>query len=178
MYNTRVWIVVALAVGLAGYSKDGTAQETSAHECPENAHGPAGGVAVQCDSNGNTLTEEIDRGADGTVDSRRTYTYDAAGNMLTREADNDADGTVDRRWTYTYDADGNRLTQEVDWDADGTVDRRWTYTYDAAGNRLTAELDEGADGTVDRRCTYNPPCPPEVNRDLDQSCPGLTCVDL
>jgi hypothetical protein len=81
--HTRIWIVAAL-VGLAGCSKD--------HECPENAHGPAGGVAVQCDSNGNTLTEEFDIDGDGIVVQRNTYTYDAAGNMLTRESDYDGDG--------------------------------------------------------------------------------------
>jgi hypothetical protein len=110
MYNTRVWIVAALAVGLAGCSKD--------HECPENA---------QCESNGNILTEEFDIDGDGTVDLRSTYTYDADGNVLTEESDIGGDGTVDLRSTYTYDADGNRLTRESDVGGDGTVDSRCTY---------------------------------------------------
>ena len=45
---------------------------------------------------------------------RTTYTYDANGNVLTQEVDHGADGTVDRRGAYTYDANGNVLTEE--WD--------------------------------------------------------------
>jgi hypothetical protein len=81
------------------------------------------------------------------------------------------------RRTFTYDADGNRLTWEVDYGADGTVDSRSTYTYDDDGNTLTAEADNDGDGTVETRCTYDPPCPPEVHRDRDQSCPS-TCVRI
>ena len=52
------------------------------------------------------MTLEVDYYADGTVDSRTTYTYDENGNMLTEEEDSGADGTVDSRITYTYDDNG------------------------------------------------------------------------
>jgi hypothetical protein len=68
------------------------------------------------------------------------------------------------------------LTSEVDNDGDGTVDLRGTFTYDDDGNRLTEEWDHDAEGPVDSRCTHDPPCPPEVHRDVDQICPAPACV--
>jgi len=135
------------------------------------------------DANDNLLTEEKDLDADSIVDRRSTYTYDASSNLLTAEREGSISTALGQvkfhtLFTFTYDANGNRLTEESDTGGDGTVDRRWLYTYDADGNRLTEEHDLWADGTVDRRCTHDPPCPPEVHRDLDQSCPDPTCIDL
>lgn len=94
---------------------------------------------------------ESDTNADGTVDARNTYTYDANGNLTLYEYDSDADGTVDFRMTYAYDADGNKTLEETDTNADGTVDERDTYTYDANGNWTLIEHDINGDGTVDDR---------------------------
>jgi serralysin len=70
---------------------------------------------------------------DGTLDFRRTYTYDSNGNLTMEEYDYKADGTADKRNTYTYDSNGNLTMEEYDKDADGTVDERNTYTYQAVG---------------------------------------------
>jgi hypothetical protein len=106
------------------------------------------------DANGNMAMWEFDIDADGTVDSRYTYTYDVNGNMTMYAYDSDADGTVDKRYTYTYDANGKRTMFEEDSDADGTVDKRTTYTYDAYGNMTMYAYDSDADGTVDLSYTY------------------------
>jgi hypothetical protein len=106
------------------------------------------------DANGNQTIYEYDSDADGTVDRRETYFYDANGNQTMQEHDSDADGTVDERETYFYDANGNQTMKEYDSDADHTVDSRIIYTYDANGNQTMQEHDYDADGTVDRRETY------------------------
>ena len=49
------------------------------------------------------LTKKLDYGANGTVDIKYTFTYDANGNMLTVERDDGANGTVDGKNIYTYD---------------------------------------------------------------------------
>ena len=105
------------------------------------------------DANGNLTMDELDSDADGTVDSRNTSTYDVNGNLTMEEYDSDANGTVDYRYTYTYDANGNFTMDELDLDVDGTVDDRFTYTYDADGNLIMEEYDSDADGTVDSRYT-------------------------
>jgi len=106
------------------------------------------------DANGYATVGESDFNGDGTVDSRATFTYDASGNRTMQESDSNVDGTVDSRITYTYDANGNQTMQESDSNADGTVDSRITYTYDANGYRTMYEDDSNADGTINSRTTY------------------------
>ena len=119
--------------------------------------------------------------ADGTVDWRDVYTYDAAGDVLTEEDDRGADGDTDLRYTYTYneygeeltedlwvewteanarwtsiyDCSGNLLVYESDQGADGVVEERTTQTFDDSGNLLTSELDSGADGVPESRASYS-----------------------
>lgn len=105
-------------------------------QCIKERDGDADGIVEDrwiytYDANGNIVTEDHDYGADGTIAYRITYTFDADGNMVVKETDDYADGTVEQRHTYTYDADGNMLT--VEFPPDGRV----VYSYDADGNRLT-----------------------------------------
>ena len=58
--------------------------------------------ALTYDPHGNLVAEEIDKGLDGTIDSRVTYTSDEKGNPLVIETDEDADGTADSRLVFEY----------------------------------------------------------------------------
>lgn len=60
------------------------------------------------------------------------------GHRVLHTDDLGADGTIDWRKTYTYDADGRRTGEVRDQNDDGIADETWTYTYDDAG-RLVQE---------------------------------------
>lgn len=60
---------------------------------------------------GHRVLHTDDLGADGTIDWRKTYTYDAEGRRTGEVRDQDDDGIADETWTYTYD-DAGRLVQE------------------------------------------------------------------
>jgi len=76
------------------------------------------------------LASLVNLKADGTVNSRYDYTYDAVGQ---RTAVTTLDGTT----TYAYDAAGQLVGAQL---PDG---RQLTYRYDAAGNRIEVQ-DSGA----------------------------------
>ena len=184
MKTPHVLLFVTLAVGLVtgckkdegdvGQEDDDRGNAAKAFECPREEN-------VTCEYDGDTVvvTHWDD---DGNVDSRSTYTYNSAGNILAVELDSNGDGTADMARTVTYDANDDQLTEDFDWDGNGTVDQRATRSYDSNGNWLTTEIDgnpfSAPDGTIDRRCINNPPCPPEVHRDLEGLCPEPTCFNL
>ncbi|HGY08680.1 MAG TPA: hypothetical protein ENK37_01300, partial [Oceanithermus profundus] len=99
-----------------------------------------------------SVAEDTD--ADGTVDYREAYAYDADGNRMQADYDDDGDGTVDYRRAYAYDASGNPTLYEEDLNGDGMLDYREIYTYDADGNRTQVDYDDDGDGTVDYRRAY------------------------
>jgi len=94
---------------------------------------------------------EYDAYADGTVDDRTAYSYDAEGNLRTEDYDARADGTVQRRIVYTYGVNGNLREEDVDNFADGTIEERRTYTYDEDGNvnSLTDAVDNETTWVLD-----------------------------
>ena len=126
---------------------------------------------------------EEDRGRDGSVDVRWTFTYDAA-DRLTLEDGEYADGGSAEQFVweygngenvtlfewyideslawheaYTYDGDNYLLSEEYDVDGNG-LDERTTHEYEA-GKRTVSETDDedasgepGPDGTTDLRRTY------------------------
>lgn len=91
-----------------------------------------------------------DNNADGAIDLRETYTYDADGNLILHEQDNKADGTIESRTTYTYDANGKLTLAESD-NGDEIVYYRWGY--DDNGNLILFERDFNGDGTVNSKDT-------------------------
>lgn len=109
------------------------------------------------DDASNLIAQEVDFGADGSIDERQTYGYDDAGRRILYEEDNDADGVVDLRHRFAFDAQGNQTLFERDDNGDGVLERRTTSVYDTDGNLLMTEWDDGADGISDgrREWTYD-----------------------
>lgn len=130
------------------------------------------------DSDNNLLTTEHDHGADGTVETRETYTRDAKGRVLTflRESSTAEGVSYVRLKTCVYDStgyqcvteetelgetepslvrtaiynvDGKLIEVDEDNDSDGVIDSRETNTYDSEGHRLTQRIDDDGDGTTD-----------------------------
>ena len=96
------------------------------------------------------ISEEIDDYADGTINNRNTYTYDANGNLISKvyQADNNGDGRINYR--YTYNASNQVILEEVD-----EIESRTSYfktkTYDANGNLIF----EDVNGLFTTAYTYN-----------------------
>jgi hypothetical protein len=78
--------------------------------------------------------------------------------MTRQEIDEGADGTIDSITAGTYDAHGAIRSWLVDEDADGRWDRSVFYDYDTAGRRIRAEGDLDGDGAMDAWQTFDPPC--------------------
>jgi serralysin len=93
-----------------------------------------------------------DKLADGTVDTRWTYTYDANGLDIHDEGDDGLDGTIDETYDQTYDEAGQLLL--VVWKQPAMVDDwRLSMTYDAL-ERKSSEVDEFGDGSPPYRETW------------------------
>lgn len=82
-------------------------------------------------------TYEKDDDADGVIDRRDTFTFDARGNWLTRSEDHDLDGTPDVITTREFDADERETRIARDDGADGTIDEESLYTFDTFGNSVS-----------------------------------------
>lgn len=109
--------------------------------------------------NGDILTEDYDQDGDESIDLKIARTYDDATGLVTlHEVDRGADGTVDRRITYTYEMGPGEVpttrTADIDEDADGTTDSRTLTTYRTDGLEERSEHDEDLDGTADDVTTY------------------------
>lgn len=143
----------------------------------DGAERAIGRTTILRDPHGNAAVEEIDAGADGTVDWRGVYAYDGDSNLIREEHDVAADGElevlVDHRWEgglhvrttvdrgvdgeadeetrYEHDVTGKLLRTTFDADADGTPEVLETRTYDQRGRLARFEVDLGADGVVDWR---------------------------
>jgi hypothetical protein len=106
-----------------------------------------------------TLATDLDRGADGVIDSRtrEQFTYDEQGRQITHtvETDAGADGSVNETsvYTNTYSGQGALIVGATDADANGTIDSRSTAqnTYDQNNHLLTSivDSDNNADGKID-----------------------------
>jgi len=108
--------------------------------------------------NGLMVLHEVDNGADGNVDYRRTQSYDGSGFLAGHDDDFDADGNVDERRTYYTNDSGFVTRYEEDYEADGSVDLIRTYEYHEWDAIVSHTDDHGADGNPNVRCTYRPPC--------------------
>ena len=112
--------------------------------------------------------QEIDSGADGSVDAVSTRTL--AGGRITSISYGDSDGAIAKVWTYVYEGDqvtsverdGGYWASDV---PDGTVNIRYRWVRDAQG-ALTAFEQDGTDesddpfvdGKPDYRETFSPGC--------------------
>jgi len=118
---------------------------------------------------------ELDKGADGTIDSSTAYTYDANGNLSSYEIDKDGDGVADTTASYTYsgglvssfvedkendgianliivysyDENGNRISHNIDSTEGGEPKTLSTFEYDDNNNVIRYEQDQDLDGTTD-----------------------------
>src|SRR3569623_1958035 len=98
---------------------------------------------------GNLLSIEAGaRAADGSIKpaGRSVYSYNPSGWLIQEDRQFKADGEVNVRTSYSYDANG--LSETVHR-TNGTVDRSVAYKYDAQGNQTALEFDTNGDGTVD-----------------------------
>lgn len=93
--------------------------------------------------------ETIDHGADGLVDSRIVYEYDAQGRSVAELHYLDGGGQPYSRVSNTYDAAGELVESTRDVRVDGTVDARTRFEYDGDGNRTAESYDAGGDGRFD-----------------------------
>ena len=93
---------------------------------------------------GDQIREEIDIGADGTIDSvaLNEYLYDHAGRILRWDQLREGDGLL-RRIEYTYDDLGRLLSTSDDDDGDGQVDSLVTYAYSENGRTVTIADGDG-----------------------------------
>ncbi len=94
-----------------------------------------------------TIVDEIDRGADGLVDSITVAQYNENSDLLHYESDAGADGRIDLISDYTYSQDGYLVKHTIDRGADGAIDFVDDYTYDHSGNRVRHETHDG-DGSL------------------------------
>jgi len=106
------------------------------------------------DLDGNQILHEPDWDGDGLADYIATTTY-ADGLTVESTLDEDADGVVDSRTTYTYDAHGRLIETSIDSPVDGTADQSTTWSYDKSGNALTARWHDASDITL---TTYDYAC--------------------
>lgn len=118
---------------------------------------------------------EVDQGADGNVESKVTYQYDAQGNLVAYEFDQDNDGSAetlasyiyennkvssyiegsdnsgdpDMTISYHYDSEGNRISQNIIASNKGLPSNTGTFEYDASGNITRYQQDNDQDGRAD-----------------------------
>jgi hypothetical protein len=126
------------------------------------------------DSWGDRVGETIDAAADGTVEDRFAYTFDALGQLTLHEAFKPLDGdALDHTWTYTYA--GRNLIEEVeDAGADGDWEVRWTHGYDgsdAIWSLKESGLSGGDDDRIDRTFDSSSHLLEVVHDDLDDDVP-------
>lgn len=95
-----------------------------------------------------------DFGADGTIEFRATYTYDARHRPLTVDYDTDGDGDTERRGVWRYGGEGRDNTYEQDDDLDGQPDSRAVGTFNALDLPVRVEVDLEANGTVESTTTW------------------------
>lgn len=108
------------------------------------------------DLRGVPQTHEQDTNGDGVIDWRlRIWTFGAT---MRQEVDVGADGSIDELIVATHDTRGAVLSWLVDQHADGTWDRSLFYRYDDAGRRVHAEADLDGDGAADTEMSFDPPC--------------------
>src|SRR5688572_16070849 len=97
----RFWLALALVLGSCSAGDDGGPTEATMSGASGQAGAGAGGSGGN-DPDGRhpgPCSRQADTGANGSIDFRETYTYDAQGNPLVSEVDRDADGTADWRTT-------------------------------------------------------------------------------
>lgn len=95
--------------------------------------------------------------ADGPLQrtERWRLALDDAGRLATVEQDFEADGVVDARWSYAYDARGRRVRQVAQI---GDGDRIFRYGLDAQDRLVTIDYDHDAPDDGPARWTYHYDC--------------------
>ena len=92
----------------------------------------------------------------GTPNSVTNRFYDGDGRLSRLERDTDADGSPNTRTTYTRNDLGLAIITEVDSDVDGSIDNLYTSTYTSYGVQTRDLRDNGNDGVeYDWRAEYN-----------------------
>ncbi len=105
------------------------------------------------------LAEElVDDDCDGMPESTKSVTHNQDWSPVLREEDFDADGIIDYRAIFQYDARNNLAYQLHEHAAldpnDPSQFTSITATFTAAGKPLEIRTDSGDDGTVDHLDTY------------------------
>jgi YD repeat-containing protein len=102
------------------------------------------------DDDGRLIVDELDRGADGTIERRRTFEYegDLAVSAL---IDDGGDDVIDGRWSFQYDERGLLVRLEQDQPIGGGLEYVETGSHDLEGRLILEEGDQGADGVIDHR---------------------------
>jgi hypothetical protein len=94
-----------------------------------------------------------DRGNDGTVDVRWTYSYDEHDRITLEEGDYPGVGeAVDERWVWEYDGRGNNTLLE--WYQGDALAYRSRFVYDGDDNLTREEYDYDGNG-LDLRTTHS-----------------------
>ena len=112
-------------------------------------------ITLDLDADGNVLASRRDEGADGDDDSVTVFVYDTEGNVVRVEEDADANGAPDSVKILLYAAGGLLSTELHDDGADGTVDDSVRFLYDANGRVIERRVDAGDDGSVDEKTIYS-----------------------
>lgn len=107
------------------------------------------------DAFGQRTLYERDQANDNSVDYRQKWTYNAAGRLVRQETDRNGDGLDVYTDINEYDTNGWLVLHEVDTDGNGTLDYRETFGYDANGSRIFHATDAHGDGTRIVRETYS-----------------------
>lgn len=123
---------------------------------------PVGRSVYSYNPSGWLILEERQFKADGVVNVRISYSYDAKGNLIATTTDGNpngtglADGSVISKNSFTYDPiTGRRILAEDDFDGNGTVDATTSFQYDpTSGNLLLVTTHSNVDGK-DTSNTYS-----------------------
>ncbi len=127
------------------------------------------------DTRRNPTMVEVDQGNDGSVEQRRTMTWNAACLLTMREHEEVGGLGLESRETFTYDADGRRLESviadliggtstrrkntylglatyatRIDYQTSGQISEQWRNVFDANGNVLMEDHDDDGDDLYER----------------------------
>lgn len=97
---------------------------------------------------GNITRYEVDQNGDGEAESVSSYEY-LNNELFSYSEDKDNDQIPNLLISYTYDQNGNRTSQNVDLSADGTPNSVGSFTYDSNNNPVRYEQDRNLDGQAD-----------------------------
>ena len=114
-------------------------------------------------SDGNLEMASLDLNADGTYDTRDTYSYDDANRVIRRDDDDGLDGMVEAVFTWIWSETDDGLVSRGAWDdgLDGVIEYIAVETFNAVfvegspvGQKIGREVDSDGDGVNEYVYTY------------------------